>query len=422
MRGVANAWVAAFVMVGVTWLNQEYLLGETRSRKGAVTVLYIVIVLTVSVYATRLARNRIPLWSSRHWATFVAAPLIGLVLTFGFMVEQRPIDVREVESLPVDGARPNVVLISLDTVRADRMSIYGGRAATPHLNNFLQTATLYRRAAAPSNYTFASHASLFTGLYPSRHVAHFVEFIEERPLEIRFRTLAERLAGRGYYTMGVVANYGYLGSGMGLTRGFHYYDYAAPVMFLGESRDIYLRHVARDVIARFSSSQQADVRFHDAREITRRVSERLGRVQHAGRPFFLFVNYMDAHWPYLPPEPFDRMYPGKIGNFTTRRYMNLWRDVSALRRSVHPEERQHLESQYDGAITYLDESVGKLIDRLRDLGCTTIPSSSSRRTTARHLAVETSSAMAIRFIRIRFMCHCWSSFLTPKKRGSWMLR
>ena len=101
--------------------------------------------------------------------------------------------------------------------------------------------------------------------------------------------------------------------------------------------------------------------------MNREAFELLASIEAEARPFFLFVNYMDAHWPYLPPPPFDERYPGAGQRFDSARYWELENDVIGLVRSSTPEERRQLNSQYDCALAYLDEHVGRLIDRLREM-------------------------------------------------------
>src|SRR5208337_3500957 len=109
---------------------------------------------------------------------------------------------------------PNVVLVTLDTVRADHLSLYGyGEDTAPFLKEFSSGATLYSHAIAASDLTLTSHASMFTGLYGSWHGAFMAppDLPYGRPLSERYPTLAQILSANGYRTMDVVANYAYLG-------------------------------------------------------------------------------------------------------------------------------------------------------------------------------------------------------------------
>jgi arylsulfatase A-like enzyme len=221
--------------------------------------------------------------------------------------------------------------------------------------------------------TLSSHASIFTGLYCRSHGAHFGE-IEARPrpgtglpLAGKFRTLAEILSEKGYRTLGVSANYAYLGHDFNLDQGFEYYDARRAVAFLGYAEPYTLRRGVRDLLTAFASPASFDVRTRRASEINREVYRQLDRMNASGERFFLFVNYMDAHEPYIPPAPFDTLYPGKDRSFTMADHRSLIRAVGSLAREVTDEELQHLVSQYDGGIAYIDHHLGELFQRLRDM-------------------------------------------------------
>jgi len=130
--------------------------------------------------------------------------------------------------------RPNVILISLDTVRADHLSVYGyGKKTTPNLEQFARESEVYTRAVSSGDMTLPTHASFFTGLYPSQHGAHFSK--EQRlgvPLDARYDTLGGLLRDSGYWTGGVIANGGYLSIAFGLNRGFSYWDQRLPAVKL----------------------------------------------------------------------------------------------------------------------------------------------------------------------------------------------
>jgi arylsulfatase A-like enzyme len=247
------------------------------------------------------------------------------------------------------------------------MSLYGySRRNTPHLEEFANEATLYTHAVAPGDMTLSTHGSIFTGLYPSWHRAHYGHTIS--PLEPDFKTLAEILSQNGYATAAVVSNYAFLGHDFGLDQGFQYYDAREPVPFLtGVPASYTLRKPVRDWLEKHVPHQIRDVRYRNAAQINGAVFSLLDDLHRQGA-FFLFVNYMDAHWPYMPPEPFDRIYPGKDATFSTDQFNSLRSAVVAGERMPTPGERVHLISQYDGSIAYLDVQLKRLFDRLRQDG------------------------------------------------------
>jgi arylsulfatase A-like enzyme len=249
-------------------------------------------------------------------------------------------------------AQPNIVLIVMDTVRADHMSCYGyERNTAPVLTELAATATLHTRARATSPWTLPSHASLFTGVYPYEHGAHTVwtdlpgggrpegkkaphgaELIDNvRPLPPGRPTLAEVLAQAGYRTAAIGANTIYLDAKYGLTRGFETYN---------------MKHTYY-------------------KGLNRRVATWLDLDDE--RPFFLFLNYMDAHTPYNNspmPTLFDREVPPNKRAFMNELYAQVLRTSSPL-----PERRLALlTDQYDLGIANLDAGIGQLIELFRDRG------------------------------------------------------
>lgn len=272
---------------------------------------------------------------------------------------------------PSAAGRPNVLLVVLDTVRADHLSVYGyERETTPNLEAFAREAVVYERAVAPSDVTLTSHASLFTGLYGRRHGARYgdADFPEGRPLAARFTTLAEILRAHGWRTEAVVANHGFLSPAFGLAQGFDVFDYRLPVPPLAEGEPWLLRRAVRDALARVAPRAWSETVFRDAATITREAETRLEHLASGGRPWLLVLNTMDAHDPYLPPPPWDTRWPGKDPDFRLGTYYALARDVMQLRREVTERERDHLVSQYDGAIAFTDDQLGRLFARMKSLG------------------------------------------------------
>jgi arylsulfatase A-like enzyme len=265
--------------------------------------------------------------------------------------------------------RPNVILISLDTVRADHLSVYGyARKTTPNLEQFARESEVFTRAVSSGDMTLPTHASFFTGLYPSQHGAHFSK--EQRlgvPLDSRYDTLSGLLRDSGYWTGGVVANGGYLSIAFGLNRGFTYWDQRLPAVKLAPLSAAYLRGRIRNLVVRFVPTSEWDRVARGAEEINQAVYSALDQ-RPGGRPFFLFVNYMDAHIPYIPPAAFRDRFPGRDAAFTESRYIATYLDVVGHDRPIGEKERAHLVSQYDAGIAYLDANLGALFAHLKSAG------------------------------------------------------
>jgi arylsulfatase A-like enzyme len=105
-----------------------------------------------------------------------------------------------------------------------------------------------------------------------------------------------------------------------------------------------------------------------AEQINQGVLKAVGDRLENGRPFLLFINYMDAHVPYIPPSPFDQKFPGKDPAFTEARYISTYFDVMVHKRKIDAKTHAHLLSQYDAAIAYMDAQLALLFARLKELG------------------------------------------------------
>lgn len=245
---------------------------------------------------------------------------------------------------------PNLVLVVLDTVRASHLAPYGyERQTTPLLDARVQDrAEHHTRAWSTSSWTLPSHASLFTGLFPSEHgathprgaggLASGSEAAPAHPLRADVPTLAELLRERGWRTGAVLSNHGYLDPRYGLDRGFEHYD-ARPG---GRVR----RYVPLAQLCGLPL-RAGHQSYRDARAITDLALRWLDEAP-GERPFFLVVNYMDAHAPYLPPPPFDTAFGGP-------------RIESAFR--MRYADREIL---YDRSLAWLDSQLARLLDAVDD--------------------------------------------------------
>src|SRR5262245_15277910 len=264
-------------------------------------------------------------------------------------------------------ALPNVVLVVLDTVRAANLSCYGyERQTTPHLDAFAAGALRYTAASTVSPWSVPAHASLFTGLFAPEHGAGTAQrdaetgLVRPAPLDGRFETLAESLAVRGYATAGISANV-LVAPHMNLAQGFLYYDVRASPRALSPRYRTLLQRVqgllprallADPLLAAFPGV------FRSAQEITDEATRRPGR-----QPYFLFLNYMDAHTPYVRRTGFGGRWPGRSPRLPAYGLPQA-EAVMAHRRALSAEESAHLRALYDDALSYLDHHLGRLFDAL----------------------------------------------------------
>jgi arylsulfatase A-like enzyme/Flp pilus assembly protein TadD len=201
----------------------------------------------------------------------------------------------------------NVLLITLDTTRADRLGCYGyGAARTPVIDGLARDGVRFARAYAPAPLTLPAHASIMSGLYP---VAHGVRN-NGHELGPKIGTLADILRSRGFATAAFVSSFS-VDSRFGIGRGFDVYDDTFDAQLPLKSANAERR--AEATFARFS------------RWLAGRGSER----------FFAWVHYYDPHLPYDPPPPYRAEAAGR---------------------------------PYDGEIAYMDRYVGAVLESLEDRG------------------------------------------------------
>ena len=367
---LTNAWVVSGLLLG---LGQEFALLEMQdsartlgTRVWVWSAALAAIWIAAAVGAVTVGR-RLPRPALRWTAAGLALGLIACGVWHGSESSARAQDTVSASGY---SSRTNVVLIVMDTVRADHLGLYGyARGTTPRLARLAQDSAVYTRAFAPSDMTLASHASLFTGLYPSRHGAYCrpPEAAYGHELAQEATTLAERLSSFGYLTLGVSANV-YLRAEFGLQRGFREFRIPRPVPLLpSESYWYLLRTGMRRMLSRVSDVSDSDRLYGRGEDIDREAFALLRRHEPSPEPLFLFLNYMDAHFPYIPPAPFDSQYPGKDRRIAQEDMEETSNRV--VRGEPMPDaERGHRIAQYDGGIAYIDAQIGQILDWLQARG------------------------------------------------------
>jgi arylsulfatase A-like enzyme len=254
---------------------------------------------------------------------------------------------------PASPDAPNVLLVVMDTVRAKNLSIYGyDRPTAPQLERIAKAGVRFDRAMATAPWTLPSHASMFTGRY-----SHELGVGWARPLDDTYPTLAEVLAARGYVTGGFAANPWFCTYESGLDRGFARYEDVK----ISQGQVIGSSSIARAVTGDNWYRKLTGHYEMFGRKSAAEVNDSFLRWLSSNneRPFFAFLNYFDAHSPYLPPEPFKE----KFGPSPADRIPLLWPE-----REWTPAEVQAEMDAYDGAIAYMDDQLGKLVDEMERRG------------------------------------------------------
>ena len=240
-------------------------------------------------------------------------------------------------------AKPNIVILGIDSLRADHLSCYGyERLTSPRLDRFASQGVLFENTFSPHIPTTSAYCMMLTGMdiFTSQLVAHR----PKGPLRTEVKTLPEILREHGYHTVSV----GF--SGRASARGF----------------DEYLRFT--------QTGSWSDGRVPKAQRLNGLALPALDRLVAGDRPFFLFLRHMDPHSPYLPPQPFERIfYHGDECNVDNR----SMDPVFAFEPFKHTlidmlppgiSDRKYVNAQYNGAIAYMDACIQSIFTALEAHG------------------------------------------------------
>ena len=246
--------------------------------------------------------------------------------------------------------QPNILLIGIETLRADHVSCLGyARNTTPAIDKLAKEGVVFSRAIASCSWTMPTIMSIFTSLYPDLHKA--TDGFKKLPEGIT--TLAEILKENGYLTVAVVSS-PILNHTFGFSKGFDLYDDFS---------------VGLDIDLDLFENDKTN-RNHDIFGSGAMTSKAVNRTAVAWfeknhqKPFFMFVFYFDPHYDYVPPAPFNTVFdPNYEGSIDGRRI------ASELRRTTRPAQRDldHMIALYDGEILYTDGYVSKLLEKLKEL-------------------------------------------------------
>ena len=368
---LTNPWLLAGLFLG---LGLVYMLGDmgVAGQLGVPLRLWRFLLVGMMALAAVAAA-----WLGQRWRTgngsripainWAATGLAGALAVAGFAFGTgTSLPATTGPAIAGTSSHPNVVLIVMDTVRADHMSFNGySRNTTPQLKKLAADATVYAEALSAADITLTSHASIFTGLYPSWHGAYC------QPPEASFGrrigsvpTMAELLTKAGYYSVGVGGNL-YLRADFGLQRGFASFRIPRPVPILPTEYWYMLRNGMRRAINLFTDTAQYDRLYSRADAIDDELFAIMADSQAARAPFFAFLNYMDAHFPYIPPYPFDHAFPGKRASVTERELEAIQERVNRRGDALPPAYTEYAVSQYDGGIAYIDSQIGRVVGWLK---------------------------------------------------------
>lgn len=319
----------------------------------AIVLTAVVVCMTLALHALALALG------PRPGLAKLRIPAAVLLLTIVYVSPRLavppPPQLTPARLAPAPGA-PNVLLIVVDTVRADHIDLYGyPRHTAPTLARLATEGTLFERAIAAGTWTIPSHASMFTGKYPSAHGAHH----ESNRLAYENTTLAELFHAHGYATIGFNSN-PFMTDSNGFTQGFQRMESAwlmmtAPMNFLAY---------------RIGARTGLIFEDHGAHEVTSRFLHWLDAEWDGRQPFFVFLNYIESHFPYhvMPPRARDFFVEPGLPDSDERHASDAAIGGQLFADPVSEADIRIVRDLYDGGIRYEDGLIARVIDALGDRG------------------------------------------------------
>ncbi len=357
----ASRWAVALVLAGMIAAVARYRLVRdvfkerlrTFSLHGILVhagllVGALVLVVAILFLARRIARARPGRFLARGGNLLLVFLLAGGCLLTSLLVRPGSPAAAQGSVPEAWSSGPNIVLIGVDTLRADYLSCYGHPGLTsPSIDALAADGVLFRHMTSQSSWTKPSFATVFTSLYASSHTA----IHKDSRLPQAAITLAEVLQQSGYATGGFADNVN-IAPVFGFDQGFYQYVFLEPDYPLGASAassELALYQLLRQYYARIIGERVVVEQFYqDADTVT---ASALGWLEaHRDTPFFLFLHYMDPHDPYM-----EHPYSG-------RGY------ARASDANPDPALLETFVQLYGGEVRYLDEHLGRLFDWLKQAG------------------------------------------------------
>jgi arylsulfatase A-like enzyme len=232
----------------------------------------------------------------------------------------------------------NVILISIDSLRADHLSCYGyHRKTSPNIDRLASEGVVFSNAFSITSWTLPAHMSMLTSMYSESHgVITDEDYLDENRI-----TLAEVLKKEGYATTAFISG-AYLHSRYGFNQGFDLYD------------DFTINEAAR--VGEVTPSVTSP-RLNEAIQSWLRKNYQ--------KKFFLFLHYFDVHYDYVPSPPYDTIFdPNYKGTIDARNFHHN----PAINPEMSPRDLNHIISLYDGEIAFTDKYIGEVLSALVELG------------------------------------------------------
>lgn len=368
-----SLFISALVFLySVLWMNLNLLSGFLNpvSLIGYGGLLLLISTLAMGVYLLShfVVQKDKSKTSKEKWAAFILLGIVALIcviVSFAVNFNGKNMTNAQTTVAPTSNKekilvdlkdKPNILWIVMDTVRADHLSSYGYyRKTTPNIDKLASEGILFENAISPAPWTLPSHASMFTGMFPSKHGSD----AEHLYLEDKFNTISEVLRSYGYRTFGY-SNNDFVSPRTNLNQGFD--------NFVIVPHDKRAAYELRDHLFINAAVNLPIISIKDsgADRTNKVVKKWIANNCYTKSPFFIFVNYMEAHDPY-GNTPYSRHYLKRVSTSEVKSASRDWRGYLWGKLKFSDNDFDILSSLYDGDILYLDYKIGELINYLKKL-------------------------------------------------------
>lgn len=325
IRFLLVAGMLSYLYVGFVYTYYFFDTSQSKMLFAVKGLLVIILLSTVATWFFVMVKQRFGKVTTRVLLSLILGLLICVIMPNYFRYRtQNSVDI----NLPAlgDTEHPNILLVTLDTLRADYLGCYGNKVVqTPALDALASDGYLFEKAFAQSPFTTPSHCSIMTSTYASWHGA-----ANGSAMKKDYPTLAEILQVNGYETAAFVSST-MVRSSTGLNRGFDYYEDS-----ISTYSSLFRNDECPFILATCLVSWMQDNQI-PGNTVTNRA---LAYLNNVGSPFFCWLHYYDPHAPYDAPEQYKRMYDGKMD--------------SQLPKAIE-------RSRYAGEVTYTDFQLGRII-------------------------------------------------------------
>jgi len=337
-------WLATFVPVFFAALGMIVIVA------GLASYAIWILALGVAMHAARMVNGRPERWLPLIKKVTIALGTIFVVWGSSIRIWRNSAEWRwrrSAAAAPADA--PNVLLLILDTVRAENLGVYGySRATSPVIDSVARDAAVFNQAFSTGGWTLPSHCSFFTGRYPENNTCGWDTALATQP-----RTVSEVFRDHGWRTAGFAANLFYTTYETGISRGFtRWEDFKVTFKQILCGSTLAQTGILRRTLwpqpgdGRLAGLREFAIKGDPKPEVDRRLAgdvsaQFLDWVGSDRRPFFAYVNFFDAHEPYQPPEE--------------------WRTKFA-------KDKPKQLDRYDGGIAYMDQQVGRILSELSKQG------------------------------------------------------